>query len=91
MTKYRMAALAALFCLVGGGAWAATATGRITYIAADQHHLMLDNSDMYRIGAKVDMSSVGVADRVRIDWDKQGAEDVITSLVKAPLTPGATG
>ena len=91
MKLYGIAALAVLASLAGGSAFAATTTGRITFIAPDRHQLMLDNSDMYRIGPRVDMSSAGVADRVRINWDKEGEEAVITSLVKAPLTPGATG
>jgi hypothetical protein len=86
-----VAALAAFSCLIPGSVSAATTTGRITYMALDRHQLMLDNSDMYVVSPAVDLSSVAVADRVRINWDKKGGEDVITSLVKAPLTGTATG
>ena len=86
-----VAAFAALSCLIAGSASAATATGRITYMAPDRHQLMLDSSDMYAVNPSVDISTVGIADRVRITWDKMGGEDVITNLVKAPLTPPATG
>lgn len=86
-----MAGLAALACLASGSAFANTATGRITYIAPDRRQLMLDNSDMYGVAPSLDLSGVSVADRVRINWQKQGEEDVITSLIKAPLTPGASG
>ena len=91
MAKDRVSGFVAFFCLIAGGAHAATATGRITYMAPDGHQLMLDNSDMYLVGPTVNISSVAIADRVPINWDRQGGESVITSLVKAPLTPAATG
>ncbi|HWF67945.1 MAG TPA: hypothetical protein VN670_11600 [Acidobacteriaceae bacterium] len=86
-----VAMFAALACLIAGGASAATATGRITYITPDRQQLMLDNSDMYLVSPAVDLSSVAIADRVRINWDKKGGKDVITSLVKAPLAPAVSG
>ena len=91
MTTKCVAALTAWACLIASGASAATATGRITYITPDRQRLMLDNSDMYVVSPAVDLSSVAVADWVRINWDKKGREDVITSLVKTPLAPGVSG
>lgn len=91
MAMNRTAAFAALFCLIAGGASAATATGRITYIPPDRYQLMLDNSDMYVVGPAADMSSVAVADRVRIRWDRKGSGEVITSLTKVPLSPAVAG
>jgi len=89
MAVKRLATCAALSSLVINSALAASATGRITYMASDGHQLMLDNSDMYAVGPAVDLSSVGVADRVKVDWDRQGGENVITRMVKAPLTPSS--
>lgn len=86
-----VAAVVVMSCLNAGGACAATAIGRITYMSPDRRQLMLDNSDLYAASAALDLSSVAVADRVRINWDRKGGEDVITSLVKAPLTGTAAG
>jgi hypothetical protein len=86
-----VAAAVVMACLDAGGACAATTTGRITYMTPDRRQLMLNNSDIYTVNAAVDLSSVAIADRVRINWDRKGGEDVITSLVKAPLTEAAAG
>ena len=60
-------------------------------MAPDRHQLMLDNSDMYVVSPAVDISSVAVADRVRINWDKEERGRRDHQLVKAPLTGTATG
>ena len=46
---------------------------------------------MYAVGPTADLSSVAVADRVKVNWDRKGGEDMITSLVKAPQIPAASG
>jgi hypothetical protein len=91
MIMKRMIGIAALSSVIAGSASAATATGRITYISPDRYELMLDNSDMYAISPAVNLSSVAVADRVTVNWDHQGREKVIKSLIKAPLPPAPVG
>jgi len=91
MIMKRVATFAALSSLIADGASTATVTGRITNMASDHHQLMLANSDMCAVSAAVDISSVPVADRVKVNWDRKGEEDVIASLVKAPLMPAASG
>jgi len=76
--------------LIAGSALAATATGRVTYIAPDRE-IMLDNSDMYAVSPSVNLSSVAVADRVKVKWIKKNGKDVIINLDKTPLKDAAAG
>jgi hypothetical protein len=69
---------------VSPAAWAATAIGRITYIANDQHHFLLDSSDEYALGPKVDATKLGVAELVRITYTEQNGQRVVTDVAPGP-------
>lgn len=84
MTIRHAAAIAALLSLTAGGASAATATGRITYISSDGHQLMLDSNDLYAAGTNLDLSSVAVGNLVRLTWENRAGERLATAVSKAP-------
>ena len=63
-------------------AWAATVSGRITYLDIDTHRLMLDNSDMYEVAPDVARQGLEVGRLVTVDVTNRGAEKVITKVEK---------
>jgi hypothetical protein len=77
---------ALLSLLYGSAAWAETATGRVTYISPDRQQLILDSNDVYSAGAQGVLSKVAVADRVKIAFEKHGAQRIIGAAALAPLT-----
>ena len=63
-------------------AWAATVSGRITYLDLDAHRLMLDNSDMYAVAPDIARQGLEVGRFVTLDVTSRGAEKVITKVEK---------
>jgi len=63
-------------------AWAATVTGRITYLDLNMHRLMLDNSDMYVVAEDVAPTGMEVGRLVTVDVKNRGAEKLITKVLK---------
>ena len=53
-------------------AWAATVTGRITYLDLNMHRLMLDNSDMYVVAEDVAPTGMEVGRLVTVDVTNRG-------------------
>ena len=82
MSIKRLAAIAVLLSFSAGAASAATATGRITHLSADQ--MVLDNGDQYGVAATVKLPPVGVGDLVRINWENRAGKPTVTSVTKAP-------
>ncbi len=91
MNADRLALISALFSVIASGASAETATGRITFIASDRQQLMLDSKYVYAVRTRVDLSSIGVANRVKMNWDKRNGKNVITTIAMAPLTIASYG
>lgn len=89
MNKSVVTAAISLTVLGVGSAWGATTTGRITYISSHRDRLMLNNSEMYGVEPGIDLSSIAVADRVKIRWEKGDGQNVITAIALAPLTAAA--
>jgi hypothetical protein len=52
---------------------------------------MLDSKYMYAVRTRVDLSSIGVANRVKMNWDKRNGKNVITTIAMAPLTIASYG
>jgi hypothetical protein len=63
-------------------AWAATVSGRITYLDLDAHRLMLDNSDMYAVAPDIASQGLEVGRLVTVDVTNRGTEKVITRVEK---------
>lgn len=72
----------ALVAALPSAAWAATVTGRITYLDLSAHHLMLDNSDMYALSPDVGSTGLEVGRIVTVDITNHGSEKVITKILK---------
>jgi hypothetical protein len=67
---------------LSSSAWAATVSGRITYLDLDAHKLMLDNSDMYAVAPDIATKGLEVGRLVTVDVTNRGAEKVITKVEK---------
>ena len=63
-------------------AWAATVSGRITYLDLNAHKLMLDNSDMYTVAPNIAPQGLEVGRLVTVEVTSRGAEKVITKVEK---------
>lgn len=72
----------ALIAALPSSVWAATATGRITYLDLNAHQLMLDNSDMYTLRPDVTPTGLEVGRLVTVDVTNRGSEKVITKVLK---------
>jgi len=72
----------ALTMALSSPAWAATVSGRITYLDLDAHKLMLDNSDMYTVAPNIAPQGLEVGRLVTVDVTSRGAEKVITKVEK---------
>ena len=72
----------ALMAVLPSAAWAATITGRITYLDLISHHVMLDNSDMYALSPGVDLTGLEAGRLVTVDATNRGSEKVITKVLK---------
>ncbi len=63
-----------------GAAWGASAVGRTTYIYPDNHRIVLDSSDEYVVGQRVDVSKLAIAELVRVTFSEQNGERVATDI-----------
>lgn len=72
----------ALVASLPSAAWAATVTGRITYLDPNGHHVMLDNSDMYALSPDVGPTGLEVGRLVTVDVTNYGNEKIITKVLK---------
>jgi len=72
----------ALVASLPSAAWAATVTGRITYLDLNGHHVMLNNSDMYALSPGVGSTGIEVGRLVTVDVTNHGNEKVITKVLK---------
>lgn len=79
--KFLVSAIA-LVASLPGAAWAATVTGRITYLDLNGHHVMLDNSDMYALSPDVGPTGLEVGRLVTVDVTNHGNEKIITKVLK---------
>jgi len=76
-----MASALALLTLLPSTAWAATATGRITYLDLSSHHLMLDNSEMFVLPPDLPTTGLDVGRLVTVDVASRGSDRVITKVL----------
>ncbi len=60
--------------------------GRISYIAPDGHHLILDGQKEYTVAPGVDMTHHGVAEFVRLTL---GADNRVTAISPGPADQAA--
>jgi hypothetical protein len=72
----------ALVAALPSAAWAATVTGRITYLDLNAHHVMLDNSDIYALSPDVGPTGLDVGRLVTVDVTNHGSEKLITKVLK---------
>lgn len=72
----------ALMASLPSAAWAATVTGRITYLDPNGHHVMLNNSDMYALSPDVGPTGLEVGRLVTVDVTNYGNEKIITKVLK---------
>jgi hypothetical protein len=72
----------ALVASLPSAAWAATVTGRITYLDPNGHHVMLNNSDMYALSPDVGPTGLEVGRLVTVDVTNYGNEKIITKVLK---------
>jgi hypothetical protein len=59
--------------------------GRITYMDTATRQLMLDNAYMYKVAPTVDISSIAVAERVKLGLTGKEPERVIAQITPQPL------
>jgi hypothetical protein len=72
----------ALVASLPSAAWAATVTGRITYLDPNGHHVMLDNSDMYALSPDVGPTGLEVGRLVTVNVTNHDNEKIITKVLK---------
>ena len=72
----------AFIMVLSSAAFAATVTGRITYLDLEAHKLMLDNSDMYSVAPNIAPQGLDVGRLVTVDVTSRGAEKIITKVEK---------
>lgn len=72
----------ALVASLPSAAWAATVSGRITYLDPNGHHVMLNNSDMYALSPDVGPTGLEVGRLVTVDVTNYGNEKIITKVLK---------
>jgi hypothetical protein len=71
-----------LLAALPSAAWAATVTGRVTYLDLSAHHLMLDNSDMCALSPDIGSTGLEVGRFVTVEITNRGSEKLITKVLK---------
>jgi hypothetical protein len=82
MKRIALVSVLSLCTLVPGAAWAATVTGRITYLDRNSHRLMLDNSEMFVLAPDLPATGLDVGRLVTVDVATRGTDRVITKVLK---------
>ena len=82
MKRRVLISVIALGASLPSAAWAATVTGRITYLDPNGHHVMLNNSDMYALSPDVGPTGLEVGRLVTVDVTNYGNEKIITKVLK---------
>jgi hypothetical protein len=80
-------ALAGALILAPAAAFAATATGTISYISADGKTILLNSTDEYTLGPKVDVSKLSISQRVKLTWSGSSTKRTATVIGPEPVAP----
>jgi hypothetical protein len=82
MKSRALISVIALVASLPSAAWAATVTGRITYLDPNGHHVMLNNSDMYALSPDVGPTGLEVGRLVTVNVTNHDNEKIITKVLK---------